>query len=123
MEEELATEMERDALDSALDPDLDHYCKRMRSETTQGDELTIRATAWVLRINIQVLKLNSTTATIMTLTYPGTPPDLEEGLGTSNSPESDKNTAFTTLGGKTCEREGFLQGHKFFFRFFSVSNF
>ena len=46
MEEELATVMERDSLDSALDPDLDHYCERMRSETAQGDELTIRAAVW-----------------------------------------------------------------------------
>jgi hypothetical protein len=62
----------------------------MRSETARGDEVTIRAEAWALRINIRVLKLNSTTATIMTLTYPGTPPiDLEESLGTSNSLGSD----------------------------------
>ncbi len=40
---------ERDALDSVLDPDLDHYCKRMRSETAQGDELTIRAPSWALQ--------------------------------------------------------------------------
>jgi hypothetical protein len=49
MEEELATEMERDALDSALDPDLDGYCKRMRSETAHGDDLIIRVTTWALR--------------------------------------------------------------------------
>jgi hypothetical protein len=90
MEKELVADMERDALDSTLDPDLDHYCDRMRSETVQGDELTIRAIAGALRINIRVLKLNSTTATIMALTYPGTPPiDLEEGLGTSKSLGSD----------------------------------
>jgi hypothetical protein len=89
-EKELVVEMEKDALDSDLDPDLDHYCNRMRSETAQGDELTIRAAAWTLRINIRVLKLNSTTSIIMTLTYPGTPPiDLEEDLGTSNSLGSD----------------------------------
>ena len=42
--EEVSTaEMERDALASALDLDLDSYCGRMRSETAQGDELTIRA--------------------------------------------------------------------------------
>jgi hypothetical protein len=77
-------EVERDALDSALDLDLDSYCERMRSETAQGDELTIRAAAWALQINIRVLKLNSTTASIMALTYPGTPPDLEEDPGTLN---------------------------------------
>ena len=73
-EEVQAAEMERDALDSALDLDLDSYCGRMRSETAQGDELTIRAAAWALQINIRVLKLNFTTTTIMALTYPGTPP-------------------------------------------------
>jgi hypothetical protein len=66
--------MEGDALDSALDPDLDSYCGRMRSETAQGDELTIRAAACALQVNIQILKLNSTTTTIMSLVYPGTPP-------------------------------------------------
>ncbi len=59
MEEVPAPEMERDALDSALDLDLDSYCGRMRSETAQGDELTIRAAAWALQINIRILKLNS----------------------------------------------------------------
>jgi hypothetical protein len=79
-----AAETERNALDSALDPDLDSYCKRMRSETAQGDELTIRAAAWALQINIRILKLNSTTMTIMALTYPGTPSDPEEAPGTMN---------------------------------------
>ena len=107
MEEELAAERERDALDSALDPDLDHYCKRMRSETAQGDELTIFATAWTLRINIRVLKMNSTTATIMTLTYPGTPPDLEEGSGTSNSLGSDDQGLRTiTIAHYVCQHGG-----------------
>ena len=107
MEEELAAERERDALDSALDPDLDHYCKRMRSETAQGDELTIRAAAWVLRINIRVLKMNSTTTTIMTLTYPGTPPDLEEGSGTSNSLGSDDQGLRTiTIAHYVCQHGG-----------------
>jgi hypothetical protein len=80
-----AAETKRNALDSALDPDLDSYCKRMRSETAQGDELTIRAAAWALQTNIRILKLNSTTTTIMALTYPGTPPNLEEVPGTLNS--------------------------------------
>ena len=47
-EPEAIVEMERDALASALDPDLDHYCNLMRSEIAQGDELTIRDTALVL---------------------------------------------------------------------------
>ena len=107
MEEELEAERERDALDSALDPDLDHYCKRMRSETAQGDELTIRAAAWALRINIRVLKMNSTTATIMALTYPGTPPDLEEGSGTSNSLGSDDQGLRTiTIAHYVCQHGG-----------------
>jgi hypothetical protein len=108
MEEELAAEMERDALDSALDPDLDHYCNRMRSETARGDELTIRAAAWALRINIRVLKLNSTTVTIMALTYPGTPPiDPEESLGTSNSLGSDDQGLRTiTIAHYVCQYGG-----------------
>jgi hypothetical protein len=89
MKEAPAVEKERNALDSALDLDLNSYCKRMRSETAQGDELTIRAAAWALQINIRILKLNSTTTTIMTLTYPGTPPDLEEVPGTMQSLASD----------------------------------
>jgi hypothetical protein len=84
-----AVGMEGDALDSALDPDLDIYCGRMRSETAQGDELTIRAAACALQINIRILKLNSTTMTIMALVYPGTPPNLEEVPGTMNSLASD----------------------------------
>lgn len=52
-----------DALDSALDPDLDHYCTRMRLEVAQGDELTMRAAALILQTDIQVLKFNSTTTT------------------------------------------------------------
>jgi hypothetical protein len=84
-----AAETERNTLDSVLDPDLDSYCKRMRSETAQGDELTIRAAAWALQINIRILKLNSTTTTIMALTYPGIPPNLEEVPGTLNSLASD----------------------------------
>jgi hypothetical protein len=61
----------------------------MRSETAQGDELTIRAAARTLQINIRILKLNSTKTTIMALTYPGTPPNLEEAPGTLNSLASD----------------------------------
>ena len=49
MEEDLATEMESETLDNALDPDLDGYCKRMRSETAHGDDLIIRVTTWALR--------------------------------------------------------------------------
>jgi hypothetical protein len=89
LEEVQAADMERDALDSATDLDLDSYCERMRSETAQGDELTIRAAARALQTNIRVLKLNSTTTTIMALTYPGTPPDLEEDPGTLNPLASD----------------------------------
>jgi hypothetical protein len=89
MEEVQSAEMERDALNSALDLDLDSYCGRMRSETAQGDELTIRAAAGALQINIRVLKLNSTTTSIMALTYPGTPTDLEEDPGTLNSLAGD----------------------------------
>jgi hypothetical protein len=84
-----AVGMERDALDSALDPDLDSYCKRMRSEIAQGDELTIRAAAGALQINIRILKLNSSTMTIMALVYPGTPPNLEEIPDIMNAPASD----------------------------------
>jgi hypothetical protein len=36
------------ALDSALDPDLDCYSERMRSEVAQGDEITIKDAALVL---------------------------------------------------------------------------
>ena len=43
----------------------------MRSEVTQGDEITIRVVSLVLQMDIQVLKLNSTTMTIMTHTHPG----------------------------------------------------
>jgi hypothetical protein len=83
-------ETEEDVLDSALDPDLDQYCIRMRSETGQGDEITIRDTTLVLRIKIQVLELNPTTGTIMSLIYPGTPPiDTDEGLGNLNPPGLD----------------------------------
>jgi hypothetical protein len=89
IEEVPAAGKEGDALDSALDLDLDSYYGRMRSETAQGDEPTVRAAAWVLRINIRILKLNSTTTTIMALTYPGTPPNLEEVPGTLNSLASD----------------------------------
>jgi hypothetical protein len=89
IEEVPADEKEGDALDSALDLDLDSYCGRMRSETAQGDELTIRAAARTLQINIRILKLNSTKTTIMALTYPGTPPNLEEAPGTLNSLASD----------------------------------
>ena len=57
----------------------------MKSETAQGDELTIRAAALALRTDIQILKLNSTTGTIMTITYPGAPPiDCDEGPGNSD---------------------------------------
>jgi hypothetical protein len=89
IEEVPAVGKEGDALDSALDLDLDSYCGRMRSETAQGDELTVQAAAWALQINIRILKLNSTTMTIMALTYPGTPPNLEEVPGTLKSLASD----------------------------------
>ena len=62
-----------DALDSAPDPSLDHYCKRMRSEVAQGDELSIRAAALSLEMDIRVLKYDPSRDSIMILTYPGTP--------------------------------------------------
>lgn len=46
------TETDIEALDSALDSNLDQYCARMRSETAQGDELTVRAAALILQIDI-----------------------------------------------------------------------
>ena len=82
------TAPEHNALDSAPDSDLDQYCNRMQSETAQGDELTIRAAALALRRNIRVLKLNSTTGTIMSISYPGIlPSDYEEEPGNSNQSE------------------------------------
>ena len=62
----------------------------MQSETAQGDELTIRAAALVLRTNIQVLKLNSTSGTIMSISYPGIlPSDYEEETGNPDHFEMD----------------------------------
>ncbi len=96
-EEVLVTEMERDT-DSAPDLDLDSHCRRMRSEIAQGDELTIRAAAWALQINIRVLKLNS---------YPGTPLDPGEVPDTLNSPESDAQGLRTiTIAHYTCQHGG-----------------
>ena len=64
----------------------------MRSEVDQGNELTVRAAVLSLQINIQVLKFNSTTATIMTLIYPGTLPikNIGEGLGDSDPSGMDE---------------------------------
>jgi hypothetical protein len=100
IEEVPAAGKEGDALDSGLDLDLDSYCGRMRSETAQGDELTVRAAAWALQINIRVLKLNSTTATIMTLTYPGTPPTSRRAWGPRTRLNRIKIQPLPTLGGE-----------------------
>jgi hypothetical protein len=64
------TAPEDNALDSALDSDLDQYYFRMRSEVAQEDELTIRAAALALHTDIRILKLNPTTGTVQTITYP-----------------------------------------------------
>ena len=76
-----------DALDSAPDLNLDHYCQRMRSEVAQGDALSVKAAALSLGREIRVLTYDPKGDAIQVLSYPGTPVTNE-----SEEPPRDRET-------------------------------
>ena len=91
-----------DALDSAPALNLDLYCQCMRSEVDQGDELSVKAAALSLGMEIRVLTYDAKGDAIQVLSYSGTPVtnESEEPLRDRGSLQSfDRNVVRGNPGG------------------------